>query len=112
MAEEALGAADRALARCRKLDEQWYVPELLRLRGEALLLRGQPTAAAEAETAFHTALRLAPGTNRASLGTGRSDKPRPAASFAAPNRGSPGDAGANLWPPLHRRVRDCRSEDR
>ena len=56
---DALRTADAALAHCHKLNEYWYVPELMRLRGEALLLRAHSTSAGEAESEFQTALDLA-----------------------------------------------------
>ena len=42
----ALSAIDDALARAERTQERWYLPELLRLRGE-LLLRGQNGAATD-----------------------------------------------------------------
>ena len=55
----ALSAIDDALARAERTEERWYLPELLRLRGE-LLLRGQIAASAdEAFDCFTRSLRLA-----------------------------------------------------
>jgi predicted ATPase len=42
----ALGAIEEALARAERTEERWYLPELLRLRGE-LLLCGQNSASAD-----------------------------------------------------------------
>jgi len=57
----ALGLAtvDEALARCEARDEGWYIAELLRIRGELILLQGAANAAAAAEKHFGRALDLA-----------------------------------------------------
>ena len=39
MLDDARAAADAALARCRAVNEYWYMPEFLRLRGEVRCLR-------------------------------------------------------------------------
>jgi predicted ATPase len=44
---EALTAIDEALQRAERTEERWYLPELLRLRGEFLRATGQPDAAVE-----------------------------------------------------------------
>ena len=59
LAADALEAVDVALAHCRTLNEYWYVPELMRLRGETLLLTVDAMSAGEAESEFQTALDLA-----------------------------------------------------
>jgi predicted ATPase len=46
---QALGAIDEALAQCETTDERWTMTELLRIRGELLLLEGAPEASAAAE---------------------------------------------------------------
>ena len=35
--EKGLAAADETLGRCKARQEQWYVPELLRIKGELML---------------------------------------------------------------------------
>jgi predicted ATPase len=57
--DDALAAADAALARCRAANEYWYMPEFLRLRGEILLMAGRPEGVAEAERVFAAALEHA-----------------------------------------------------
>jgi predicted ATPase len=59
MLDDALSAADAALAHCRAANEYWYVPELIRLRGEILLRKGHPASLAEAERDFRVGLDLA-----------------------------------------------------
>jgi hypothetical protein len=46
--EPALGSVDQMLARCAARDERWYVPELLRIKGELLRMAGDDVAAIEA----------------------------------------------------------------
>ena len=56
----ALSMMDDALARAERTEEGWYLPELLRKKGELLLMRGAPiAAAADAERCFHEALDVA-----------------------------------------------------
>jgi predicted ATPase/DNA-binding winged helix-turn-helix (wHTH) protein len=54
----ALAAIEEALARSEDMDERWCLPELLRIRGEALLRSG-PQRQAEAEECFRRALDIA-----------------------------------------------------
>ncbi len=53
---EGLALVDETLARCRARDEGWYLPELLRIKGELRLQGGAPDAAADC---FVEALTLA-----------------------------------------------------
>jgi predicted ATPase/DNA-binding winged helix-turn-helix (wHTH) protein len=55
----ALTAADEALDRAERTEERWYLPELLRLRGELLLQSGKSGAAVEALELFAQSLRMA-----------------------------------------------------
>ncbi len=84
--DEALRILDGMVARCEQSRECWYLPELMRLRGEVLLLSGHSEAAAVA--CFRDAIvlggrqgarswqlraatslaRRAPGTDRAAIG--------------------------------------------
>jgi predicted ATPase/DNA-binding winged helix-turn-helix (wHTH) protein len=57
--EKGLAAVDEALERCRARQEQWYVPELLRIKGELMLKDPQHHAASSAELCFSEALTLA-----------------------------------------------------
>lgn len=54
--EEGLAAIEKALTRCQKNGEGWYLAELLRIRGEILLQGWQPGAAEAAEQSFREAL--------------------------------------------------------
>jgi len=56
--EFALAAVEEALARSQDMDERWCLPELLRIRGEALLRSGAQRQA-EAEECFRRALDIA-----------------------------------------------------
>src|SRR5258706_283270 len=51
-AAEGLLAIDEALARSERNEERWCVAELLRIKGELILLEGAPQAAAAAEEHF------------------------------------------------------------
>jgi predicted ATPase len=53
---QGLEAIDKALARSERNEERWCVAELLRIRGELLLLQDAPEAAAAAEDHFGQAL--------------------------------------------------------
>src|SRR6202051_4385453 len=57
--EKGLEAVDEALARCKARQEQWYVPELLRIKGELVLKDPQHQSASSAEQCFTEALKLA-----------------------------------------------------
>src|SRR6266849_266796 len=56
---EGLVVADTALARAEQTEAGWCLAELLRTKGELLLLGREPTAVATAEQCFHQALDVA-----------------------------------------------------
>ncbi|MEA2874408.1 MAG: hypothetical protein QOH67_4395, partial [Hyphomicrobiales bacterium] len=56
---DGLPAIEKAIVRPELTGERWLVAEMLRVRGEVLLWRGVPGAAAEAESHFRRALDLA-----------------------------------------------------
>ena len=53
---QGLDAIDEALARCERNEERWCVAELLRIKGELLLLQGGFGAAAAVEDHYRQAL--------------------------------------------------------
>jgi predicted ATPase/DNA-binding winged helix-turn-helix (wHTH) protein len=53
---EGLAAVDQALERSESCEERWCIAELLRIKGELLLLECAPKAAASAENHFRQAL--------------------------------------------------------
>jgi predicted ATPase/DNA-binding winged helix-turn-helix (wHTH) protein len=55
----ALTAIDEALVQSRLNDEHWCIPELLRIKGELLILEAGPNAASRAEEHFSQSLDLA-----------------------------------------------------
>jgi predicted ATPase/DNA-binding winged helix-turn-helix (wHTH) protein len=57
--EKGLAAVEEALGRCNARHEQWYVPELLRIKGELMLKESQHRSASSAEQCFLEALKLA-----------------------------------------------------
>ena len=58
-AVRGIAVVDEALARLDRTDERWIVAELLRLKGELLLLHDAPNAAAVAEDHFQQSLEWA-----------------------------------------------------
>ena len=57
--EKGLAAVNETLGRCKARQEQWYVPELLRIKGELMLKDLQRQPASSAEQCFSEALKLA-----------------------------------------------------
>jgi predicted ATPase len=55
----ARGVIDEALEQANRGEEYWCMAELLRIKGEIVLLDGAPNAAGKAETYFLQALDLA-----------------------------------------------------
>jgi predicted ATPase len=56
---EGIAAIDEALARSERNEERWYVPELLRVKGELALREDAPDATSVAEDHFRQALQWA-----------------------------------------------------
>jgi hypothetical protein len=56
---EGLMAIDDALAQCERTDERWNMTELLRVKGELLLLEGAPEAKVAAEHHYQLGLEWA-----------------------------------------------------
>jgi predicted ATPase/DNA-binding winged helix-turn-helix (wHTH) protein len=57
--EKGLAAVDETLGRCKARHEQWYVPELLRIKGELTLKDSKRQSASSAEQCFSEALTMA-----------------------------------------------------
>jgi predicted ATPase len=53
---DGLAAIEEAIVRTERSEERWLIAELLRVKGELLLLKGKPGAAAAAEGHFRQAL--------------------------------------------------------
>ncbi len=53
---QGLAVIDQALEQSERNEERWYLPELLRIKGELLLLEGAPEAAAAAEDHYQQGL--------------------------------------------------------
>lgn len=53
-----LDAVETALARARRNQELWYLPEFLRIKGEIVLRSAEPASRAQAETLFREALEI------------------------------------------------------
>ena len=102
-------AIEEAIVRSEPTEERWLIAELLRVKGELLLLRGAPGAAAAAEGHFRQALdwarrqgalswELRAATSLARLWRDQAREQRGARAFGAGLR------------PVHRGLRDGRSE--
>jgi predicted ATPase len=91
---EGLAAIEEALAWTDRTEDRWAIAELLRVKGELLLLHGAPGAAATAEGHFRQALDWARRQGALSL------ELRAATSFARllRDQGRPADAMALLQP--------------
>lgn len=57
--EKALDAIDKAITVSDRLGERWFFAELLRLKGEIILIAGRPGALVSAEVLFQTSIELA-----------------------------------------------------
>jgi predicted ATPase len=57
--DQGLVAIDEALARSKRNDEYWYMPELLRVKGELVSQSGGATATSDAEKLFKQSLTWA-----------------------------------------------------
>jgi predicted ATPase len=55
-ATAGLVSIEEALTRCQQNEENWYIAELLRVKGELILQRGGSAAAGEAEAQFNLSL--------------------------------------------------------
>ena len=91
---DGLAAIEEAIARSERTEERWAMAELLRVKGELLLLQGAPGAAAAAEDHFRQALDWARRQGALSW------ELRAATSLARllRNQGRPADATACLQP--------------
>jgi predicted ATPase len=95
---DGLAAVEEAIARSEHTEERWLIAELLRVKGELLLVQGAPAAAAAAEDHFRQALDWAHRQGALSW------KLRAATSFARLLRDQhrPGEAMALLAPVYER----------
>src|SRR5262249_25040490 len=59
----ALAAIEEALDRAERTEECWYLPEILRIRGELLLGSGAANCATQARACFARSLELAGSQN-------------------------------------------------
>jgi len=91
---EGLAAIEEVISRSERTEEHWAMAELLRVKGELLLLQGAPGAAAAAEDHFRQALDWARRQQALSW------ELRAATSFARllRSQGRPADAIACLQP--------------
>jgi predicted ATPase len=95
---DGLAVAEGAIASSEQVEQRWAIAELLRVKGELLLLQAAPGAAAAAEDHFRQALDW--GRRQGAL----SFELRAATSLARlqSDQGRPADAMALLQPVYHR----------
>ena len=103
--------SSRRSTRSERTEELWVIAELLRVKGELLLLQGGSAAAATAEDHFRQALDWARRQGALVLGTARRHEPCPAAARSGPCRRRVGAPPAGLRP-VHRGVRHRRPRGR
>jgi hypothetical protein len=72
---QGLSALQEAIARAEETEELWSMAELLRLKGELLMLQAAPGAAAEVEDPLRRALDLARWQGALLLGIARRHEP-------------------------------------
>ena len=98
---DGLAAIDKAIDHSERTEERWIIAELLRSKGELLLLEGAPGAAAAAEDLFRQALDWARRQGALSL------ELRAAASIARlwRDQGRPAE-GMTLLQPVYDRFTD------
>jgi tetratricopeptide (TPR) repeat protein len=104
---EGLAAIEEAIARAEHTEERWAMAELMRVKGELLLVRDAPGALAAAEDHFRQALDLARPQGALSW------ELRAATSLARllRNRGRPADAITCLQPIYDRFTEGFRTSD-
>ena len=102
---DGLAAIEEAIVRSEHTEERWVIAELLRIKGELLLLQGAPGAAAAAEDHFRQALDWTHRQGALSWELRTAIEPRAAVARPASRYGGAGAAGIGLRP-LHRRFRD------
>ena len=74
--DDGLAAIEEAIARAERTEEHWAMAELLRVKGELLLLQGALGAAAASRGSLQASARLGTPTRRVVLGTPRCHEPR------------------------------------
>ena len=105
---DGLTSIEEAIDHSERLEERWLTAELLRVKGELLLLQGD-TGSAEAAQITSAGARLGAAARRALLGVARRHELRPADARSRPVSRRAGNSPTRLQP-VYRRVWDCRPE--
>jgi predicted ATPase len=108
---DGLAVAEGAIARAEQIEGRWAIAELLRVKGELLLLQGAQGAAAEAEDHFRHAFYWARRQGALSWELRAATEPHPAAARSEPCRRRLAAPPAHLRP-VHRGFRHGRSQSR
>ena len=100
-----LETVDETLARCEARDERWYLAELLRIKGELVILEGARRRRYRCRRTLPAGARMGWPTAGALLAVANRHKPRAALEEPKSSRGGARVAGLGLRP-LRRRFRD------
>jgi hypothetical protein len=113
LAELAVGLSGSGLmaARLVLIDKPLARAEQTGARWELLLLGRVPTAIGSAEACFQQAVDVGAKSGRALLGLAGCDEPGETLAWTAASDTGTQTAGGGL-PPLHRGIRNCRSQGR
>ena len=107
---DGFATVEEAIVRSERTgEERWATAELLRIKGELLLLQGVPGAFPAAEGLFRQALDWARSAGRTIVGTARHHEPCPAIARPGPEQRGIRPFGTRLRS-VHRGLRDGRFE--
>ena len=98
---DGLVVIDEAIGRAERTKELWELAELMRVKGELLLMQSTSQDEAGAESCFRQALDVASPPRRAVLGSARGNEPRTVAERSGPSCRWQGASSADLRP-VHR----------
>jgi len=93
---DGLAVIEEAIVRSERTEERWVIAELLRIKGELLLLQGAARSPGGGRGSLPAGARLGASARRALLGTARRHEPCPAAERPGPFRRCDGTPPAGL----------------
>ena len=106
---DGLPAIEEAIMRSEHTEERWLIAELLRVKGELVLLRGAPGGTGGGRRSLPAGARFGRPARRAGLGVARRHEPCATAGPSGSFCRCDGSPPASLRP-IYRRVRDRRSQ--
>jgi predicted ATPase len=93
---DGLAVIEEAIVRSERTEERWVIAELLRIKGELLLLQGAARSPGGGRGSLPAGARLGASARRTLLGTARRHEPCPAAERPGPFRRCDGTPPAGL----------------